>query len=141
MLKSRIHPLVINPAVGLARSSCDKPRKILTRSAPGARSYVWKPGVRKCDAGPIYTLTSVSEMGPTSATPFPYLVANCPIDNSHSMNGMTGRGNSGGDVCACSPCMEDSREGRGTMAVLRLIFSLQIDQCNAIGKSFRHCGE
>lgn len=37
--------------------------QVLTRSAPGTRSWVCKPGVQKCHAGPFYNLTSVYEKG------------------------------------------------------------------------------
>ena len=35
------------------------------------------------------------------ATPSPYLVAHCAIDNSRSMNGKKRRGNSRADICPC----------------------------------------
>lgn len=84
---------------------------VLTRSAPGARSWVCKPGVLKSQDGPIYTLTSVCETGPRSATPSPYLVAHRLIDNSKSINGMARRGNSRTDICACRPCKEERGGG------------------------------
>lgn len=92
-------------------SSCDKSTawsllviplsavQVLTRSAPGTGSWVWEPGVQKCHAGPIYIPTTVCNRGQSRATPSPFLVSHCPIDNSHSMNGMTQRGNS----CAPMP--------------------------------------
>lgn len=134
LLKSRIQRLVINPLVGFSKSSFDQPLLILTRSALGAGSWVCKPGVPKCQAEPIYTLTSVSEMGLSSATPSPYLVAHCPIDNSQSMNGMTRIGDSQADICACSPCMEGTGEGTETMTGLLLIFPVPINHCNITEK-------
>lgn len=102
-------------------SSCDKPTGRCLFVIPRSGTYqistgscVCKSGVQKCHAGPIYNMMSVCEKGLSSTSPSPYLVTHCPIDNSHSMNGMTKRGNSCAGTCACLPCMEDSREGRQT---------------------------
>lgn len=131
-------------------SSCDKSTgwcllvitrsaaQVLTRSAPGTGSCVCKPGVQKCHAGPIYNMTGVCEKGQSSMTPYPYLVAHCPIDNSHSMNGMTKRVNSRAGICACLPCMEDSGEGRQTMTGFLLIFSPSMNHVNIKKKTVSH---
>lgn len=106
--------------------------QVLTRSAPGTGSWVWEPGVQKCHAGPIYIATTVCNRGQSCATPSPFLVSHCPIDNSHSMNGMTERGNSSTGIC--HQCLEDSCEGKHTMTGFLLMFSTSTNHESIIKK-------
>lgn len=125
VLKSCIHPLVINPLVGLEQSSLGQPVYSPDQhQAPDLECV--NQGCRNVTSGQ-FILWQMSVRWPSSATPSPYLVAHCSIDNSHSMNGKTRKGKSHTDICACCPYTEGSGEGRETMSAFLFIFSKLIN--------------
>ena len=117
-----IHPLVINPQ-WLRYFRLGQSCSLLTRSAPGAGSWVWETrGVEVCTSGHFIPWQASARQARLCG-PLSILGSPVPIDNSHSMNGVTRRRNSRADICASRPSMEGSNEDRDND---RLLFDVSL---------------